>query len=178
MGPRGLRTALIGLNLLCVFLDASATVYNVGTSTMPNWMLPNGSVNYTEWAKGITLRVGDSLYFKYNPNLHNVISVNSTSFAACDTKNFLQVWDEGESTVLIQEPGMHYFTCEAPTHCQKSQAFSILALAALESPPQAAPSNSTAPAPKSSSVPALHQPVLLNSLMLCLTVLLLASIEL
>ncbi|KAL2641363.1 hypothetical protein R1flu_008950 [Riccia fluitans] len=177
MRRRGLSTALVALNLLCVFLGVSATVYNVGTSSLPNWMPPTGSVNYAEWAKNITLRVGDSLYFKYNPNSHNVMSVNSTSFANCDNENHLQEWDDGDTTVVIEAPGMYYFICGAPMHCQKNESFSINALPALESPPPAAPPNSTAPGTDSSSVAALRQPVVLNILILCFTMLIVSSLR-
>lgn len=173
METRATRTAIVALSVLLIFPGALASVYSVGGSSIGqlevNWVVPNGTLNYSNWASNFTIHVGDSLYFKYNPNYHNVVKVNSTMYALCDSSHYLQVWDTGDTTVFIQEPGMHYFICGAPTHCQKAQAFSILALPAVGPPPPPPGSNPGFISPPASAATDVH--VLRGILTLSLAVL-------
>lgn len=66
--------------------------------------------------------------FKYNPNTHNLLKVNSTAYAACNitqAAGTLQTWDNGDTTVILEEEGMHYFICGASGHCTLGQAFAL-----------------------------------------------------
>lgn len=66
--------------------------------------------------------------FQYNPNAHNVLKVNSTAFAACNSDRAagtLQSWDTGDTVVTLEQEGTHYFICGAVSHCALGQAFAV-----------------------------------------------------
>ncbi|CAM6100368.1 unnamed protein product [Calypogeia fissa] len=103
---------------------ATAESYTVGEDR--GWIVPNAGLNYTAWAENITSHVGDSLYFRYNPNAHNVLKVNESTYATCNiSAPYLQTWDTGDTTVILEEAGTQYFICGAPNHCVMGQALAV-----------------------------------------------------
>ncbi|XP_004237949.2 blue copper protein [Solanum lycopersicum] len=109
---------------MCCFVPSLAKVYTVGDSS--GWGL---GVDYTTWASGITLNVGDSLVFNY-PSGHTVDEVSSSDYSSCTTGNSITSDSSGATTIPLKTAGTHYFICGVMGHCSGGMKLAVTVAAA------------------------------------------------
>ncbi|KAG5612696.1 hypothetical protein H5410_023977 [Solanum commersonii] len=109
---------------MCCVVPSLAKVYTVGDSS--GWGL---GVDYTSWASGTTLNVGDSLAFNY-PSGHTVDEVSSSDYASCTTGNSITSDSSGATTIPLKTAGTHYFICSVMGHCGGGMKLAVTVAAA------------------------------------------------
>ncbi|KAL3371597.1 hypothetical protein AABB24_008239 [Solanum stoloniferum] len=109
---------------MCCVVPSLAKVYTVGDSS--GWGL---GVDYTTWASGTTLNVGDSLAFNY-PSGHSVDEVSSSDYASCTTGNSITSDNSGATTIPLKTAGTHYFICGVMGHCSGGMKLAVTVAAA------------------------------------------------
>ncbi|KAL3693077.1 hypothetical protein R1sor_006728 [Riccia sorocarpa] len=134
---------------LAAVSNIRAETFNVGGAI--NWTI-NPNFNYTVWAKNTSAMVGDSLLFTYNAESHDVKKVTAEQYATCDEKNYLELWNSGADTILLNSSGTWYFLCSKPQHCSLGQKLSI---DVASSRSKAASSPSPSPSSTASLLPSL-----------------------
>ncbi|XP_057474006.1 cucumber peeling cupredoxin-like [Actinidia eriantha] len=93
---------------------SAKTNHSVGGST--GWDLAS---DLRAWAAATTLYAGDNLVFRYGPS-HDVLEVNRSDFAACETINPIKAYRDGETVVPLEEGGTtRYFFCGRNDHCSR-----------------------------------------------------------
>ncbi|XP_042501939.1 basic blue protein-like [Macadamia integrifolia] len=94
---------LISINIAC------ATTYTVGDSSGWNF-------NVRDWPTGKTFTAGDTLVFKYNPLVHNVVKVDIEGYNNCEVPQGAKVFTSGNDSIAVSV-GHNYFICGFPGHC-------------------------------------------------------------
>ncbi|KAI5056376.1 hypothetical protein GOP47_0028194 [Adiantum capillus-veneris] len=98
--------------------------HQVGGS--PGWSLPSRSnVNYTEWASTQSFVVGDTLYFNYSSQYHNVVQVTKANYNACISTNPIEEWQDGATVITLNMTGTFYYICGVPGHCDQGQKVAV-----------------------------------------------------
>ncbi|KAI3526744.1 hypothetical protein L1887_06006 [Cichorium endivia] len=100
-------------------------VYNVGESD--GWKIPVNS-SYSNWASSKKFRVGDILWFHYDPASHNVVQVNRMGYRLCNISAPLKTYETGNDSFTIEGPGHYYFICSFPGHCRGGQKLDVRVL--------------------------------------------------
>ncbi|KAF0913317.1 hypothetical protein E2562_021967 [Oryza meyeriana var. granulata] len=112
--------ALVGLLVASCAAVAAATRYTVGDGE--GWTT---GVNYNNWANGKFFRQGDELVFNYQSRAHTVTEVSQSGFDSCNGNNALSNDDGGSTTIRLSYPGMHYFICTTPGHCNNGMKLAV-----------------------------------------------------
>ncbi|KAK9146681.1 hypothetical protein Sjap_006584 [Stephania japonica] len=121
-----------------------------------------GTTDYEKWASSQTFNVGDTLVFKYLPNIHNVMQVTQKDFESCNPPaKAIATYTSGKDTVILKTSGDFYFICGAPGHCDAGQKVHVKvgqgsassSSAPAMSPKSSSSSSSTPPPTSSSSAP-------------------------
>ncbi|RWR93425.1 early nodulin-like protein 1 [Cinnamomum micranthum f. kanehirae] len=102
--------AFHGLGLLVLLLlmqRAGATQFKVGGSS--GWTVPTDPTAYNQWAQKNRFRIGDSLLFVYPPGKDSVLHVKKDDYYNCNTKSFLDSYNDGKHFFHVQPIGAHYF---------------------------------------------------------------------
>lgn len=81
----------------------------------------------------------DPAEFNYPSKAHSVTEVSKSDYDACSGRNALRDDDNGNTMVLLDSPGWHYFICNVPGHCAAGMKLAILVSA---TPTGATPSGS------------------------------------
>ncbi|MCO5552431.1 hypothetical protein L7F22_005942 [Adiantum nelumboides] len=139
-----------------------AAQFEVGGTS--GWTLPSiGNVNYSDWAASQTFVVGDSLYFNYSREYHNVMVVTKSDYQACEASSPISTFDDGATIFQLDRSGTFYFLCGIPSHCTDGQKVEVkVRKHALSS--SIAPSTTTSqvgdivPSPVASSSPTTFPP--------------------
>ncbi|BBN04999.1 hypothetical protein MPTK1_3g09420 [Marchantia polymorpha subsp. ruderalis] len=140
MASTTFTTLLIALGVLAALSGGYGKDVIVGGDQQ--WTI-DPTFNYSEWAMQTTVAVGDNLIFKYNSTDHNVRSVTAAQYESCDTTSYIQQWETGDDSVVINSTSTYYFLCSKPGHCLY-QKFSIAVPAgSADSPPQAETPNAS-----------------------------------
>ncbi|CAA0812280.1 Cupredoxin superfamily protein [Striga hermonthica] len=108
-----------------------------------------GHVDYTEWARNRTFRLGDQIVFEYNPDFHNVMQVTHAEYRACNASSPISTFTTGNDTITINNPGHHFYVCGVTGHCQSGQKVDI------NVPINAAVTTAPPPSAVSSPVPSI-----------------------
>lgn len=68
--------------------------------------------------------------FKYMQELHNVVKVGTfDDFNQCTTTKVLSPeFADGDTSMLLDKPGVHYFICSIPGHCSDGMKIKVLAV--------------------------------------------------
>ncbi|GMJ10184.1 hypothetical protein like AT5G26330 [Hibiscus trionum] len=79
--------------LMIAFFGVSlGAVHKVGDST--GWT-SLGNIDYLKWASAKTFYVGDSLFFEYNPQFHNVMQVTHNDYQSCNGTSVVASYTTG-----------------------------------------------------------------------------------
>ncbi|XP_076906244.1 blue copper protein 1a-like [Bidens hawaiensis] len=117
------------------------------------WTIPTGSA-YTTWASQQTFVVGDTLFFNFTTDVHDVAEVSQAAYGPCTTTNPISITTTGPATVTLTAPGTHYYICTFGTHCQIGQKLAINVSAAPTTPPPAStPTTPPTPTPTPTPTP-------------------------
>ncbi|KAL5860241.1 hypothetical protein ACOSQ4_001537 [Xanthoceras sorbifolium] len=82
------------------------------------------NVNYNKWALSKSFKVGDTLLFEYNPQIHNVMQVNRRDFLSCrPTDPMISSYSTGKDLISLNAPGYYYFV--GANHCEDGLKFEI-----------------------------------------------------
>ncbi|KAJ0258567.1 Uclacyanin-2 [Hirschfeldia incana] len=136
------------LLVLAIVPAAIAETYTVGDAQQ--W---DSNVDYTEWAKGKTFRVGDILEFKYGAS-HSVDVTTKAGYDNCDSSVATENHSDGDTKIELKTVGAKYYICPTPGHCQSGMKLTVTVVAASTGTPEApTPPSSTpgAPTPPSST---------------------------
>lgn len=90
------------------------------------WTLPAiANVNYTDWSASQVFVVGDTLYFNYSKEYHNVMEVKKTDYERCEASNPISTFDDGATFITLDRSGTFYFLCGVPSHCTDGQKVAV-----------------------------------------------------
>ncbi|KAL4391365.1 hypothetical protein HN51_012505 [Arachis hypogaea] len=115
-----ISTMISYLTLECV---SSKTTHIVGDRV--GWASPGYNGFYENWSKNVTFNVGDVLLFQYNPGLSTVVHVNKDDYDHCTTRNVMQTYFRGNSSITLDHPGEYFFFCSVGKHCEAGQKLQI-----------------------------------------------------
>ncbi|KNA22266.1 hypothetical protein SOVF_035620 [Spinacia oleracea] len=126
--PKVVMLMLIMSAILKFRCASSAVNHVVGDSS--GWDL---SSNISLWSASTTFYVNDSLVFNYTPD-HDVIEVVSSDFATCRITSPVSSYDDvnGQTVILLSQPGSRYFICGRPRHCSMGLKLSVQVLYQLD----------------------------------------------
>eukprot|EP00250_Pteridium_aquilinum_P005154 c15292_g1_i1 orf=263-856(+) len=140
---------------LMVGYGAQAAQLQVGGPA--GWTLPSiANVNYTDWSASQTFVVGDTLYFNYSKEYHNVMVVKKVDYEGCEASSPISTFDDGATLITLDRSGTFYFLCGVPEHCADGQKVAVrvrkhvhLSSSPTTSPQQSiiSPSPTTSPSP-------------------------------
>ncbi|XP_039062062.1 basic blue protein-like [Hibiscus syriacus] len=106
------------LILLVVFSETiNAATYTVGGSDC--W-----TFNMATWPQGKHFRAGDTLLFKYDQTIHNVVAVNRGGYQRCITPAGAKVHKTGKDEVKLRK-GLNFFICNVTGHCESGMKIAI-----------------------------------------------------
>ncbi|BBN03183.1 hypothetical protein MPTK1_2g21460 [Marchantia polymorpha subsp. ruderalis] len=109
--------------LVCVMVlseRAAAATLNVGG--LKGWNL---GVDYKSWAATTRVKPTDSLFFKYDPRLHNVMVVSKADYDTCKTSAPWSKHTSGKDTIKFTKPGTYYLICGVGTHCKAGMKVAV-----------------------------------------------------
>ncbi|CAH8301631.1 unnamed protein product [Eruca vesicaria subsp. sativa] len=140
------------LLVLAIVPAAMAVNHTVGGAE--EW---SSGVDYTDWVKGKTFRVGDILEFKYGSS-HAVDVTTKAGYDNCDTSESTANHFDGDTKIELKTAGTKYYICPTPGHCQNGMKLTVTVVAA--SPATPTPPSSTPGTPPSTpgSPPAAGTP--------------------
>ncbi|KHN39240.1 Early nodulin-like protein 1 [Glycine soja] len=85
----------------------------------------------------------------------SVMSVEKWNYFHCDSNSPIDIFDDGNSTVILEGPGVFYFISGTEDHCQNSEKLIVEVMSPHSipnsPPPQAQGFSSLAPSPSHSS---------------------------
>ncbi|CAJ1951107.1 unnamed protein product [Sphenostylis stenocarpa] len=115
---------------------------------------PNDTAFYNQWASINRFQVGDSLVFEYQND--SVVIVERWEYFHCDSTSPINMFDDGNSTVILDSPGMFYFISGTEDRCQKGEKLIVEVMSPhpiTKSPPSIAsiPPQAFPPSPPSHS---------------------------
>ncbi|KAI5070446.1 hypothetical protein GOP47_0014789 [Adiantum capillus-veneris] len=139
---RGSAHAALLLALACLHEAAYGATHTVGGSR--GWDL---GVDYTNWAAGVTFKVGDVLFFPYTQTVHNVVVVNKAGYDACSDANAITTLSAGNDNVTLTTAGTHYYLCSVVGHCSGGMKLTVMVAAAAAAAPASTPTGATALSP-------------------------------
>ncbi|CAK9310397.1 unnamed protein product [Citrullus colocynthis] len=115
---------------------------------------PGGAAFYVNWTAGKTFAVGDSLVFNFQTDVHDVERVPKRSFDICsDDDEIGDTIESGPATIVLKEPGEHYYISTENQDCQLGQKLAINVTAtrsngpvtSISAPPTSGPTSGPTP---------------------------------
>ncbi|KAI4321346.1 hypothetical protein MLD38_034740 [Melastoma candidum] len=91
-----MAVTMAALTMVALLRGAEATRFIVGGNM--GWTT---NVNYTVWAQDKHFYNGDWLFFVYDRNQMNVLEVNSTDYASCNSDNPITNWTRGAGRDVV-----------------------------------------------------------------------------
>ncbi|RZS19660.1 hypothetical protein BHM03_00052117 [Ensete ventricosum] len=143
-----------GLVLACVAVMiamAGATQFRVGGSK--GWSVPDpDAMSYNQWAQR------NRFLFVYPPDKDSVLQVGKEAYDACNTKAYVEKYDDGNTVVTFNRSGPFYFISGVEDNCLRNESVVVVVMADRSNPspspstpvasePNPSPSPSTASAP-------------------------------
>ncbi|BBN02383.1 hypothetical protein MPTK1_2g14890 [Marchantia polymorpha subsp. ruderalis] len=119
-GRNSASTLAAALVLLVLVDCALAATVNVGGSS--GWTL---GYNYKTWASTAKVRPYDSLFFKYDPRLHNAMVVSKADYDSCKTTSPWAKHASGKDYIKFTKSGTYYIICGVGTHCKAGMKVAV-----------------------------------------------------
>ncbi|KAI4341486.1 hypothetical protein MLD38_026205 [Melastoma candidum] len=136
--------------LLLAFLNVFAAVrclqFQVGGED--GWVVPksrNDKDMYNDWASDNRFKIDDTLHFKYQKD--SVLAVTEEEYDKCKSSHPMFFSNNGDTTFVLDRPGLFYFISGVSGHCERGQRMIIKVLDINSSslpPSSSASQNSTA----------------------------------
>ncbi|EPS62308.1 hypothetical protein M569_12482 [Genlisea aurea] len=134
--------SLVLLTVAVFIVAAAAEEFEVGGEL--GWRNPPAGRNevYAQWASGKRFRVGDSLRFKYGSN-DSVEAVDKVGYYHCNSSSPISVYTDGDTVVVLGQPGPAYFASGDEGHCQNGQRLLVEVMGdrRMHIPPAPSPSS-------------------------------------
>ncbi|KAL2622496.1 hypothetical protein R1flu_002701 [Riccia fluitans] len=111
-GGASTRAASLLLLVMISVYGAAATEFPVGGTL--GWRL---GVDYSDWAKSVTISKGDTLSFEYPAGAHNALLVSADDYANCDGSNALVYMSSGNDKFTVSDVGTYHFICGFEEPC-------------------------------------------------------------
>ncbi|KAJ4884825.1 early nodulin-like protein 7 [Raphanus sativus] len=118
-------TSLLMIILLCiqcavmVASEGGPRVFKVGDEFQWKVPLQNDTSVYSRWASTNRFHIGDSLSFVYDKD--SVMEVEKEGFYHCNASDPITAFDNGNSTFILDRPGLFYFISGSDSHCTSGQ---------------------------------------------------------
>ncbi|KZV21172.1 hypothetical protein F511_24736 [Dorcoceras hygrometricum] len=96
---------------------AEAATYVVGDTGGWNFFVSG-------WPQGKRFVAGDVLVFNYNPNFHNLVTVDGAGYKGCTTPPGAKVYQSGRDRIRLVK-GQNYFICSIPGHCDAQMKIAV-----------------------------------------------------
>ncbi|KAL1216469.1 Early nodulin-like protein 7 [Cardamine amara subsp. amara] len=153
-------------------------VFKVGDEF--GWRVPlqNDTMVYSHWASTNRFHIGDSLSFVYEKD--SVMEVDKWGFYHCNGSDPIIAFDNGNSTLNLDRPGLFYFISGSNGHCTSGQRLivevmhihhqdhhDIASMPPSMSPLSASPSTSPSTSAASSLLPAPFAAIILLAIFSC-----------
>ncbi|KAJ8442149.1 hypothetical protein Cgig2_015490 [Carnegiea gigantea] len=115
-----------------LFLHGTSIEFEVGDGK--GWEVPPSKDPhlYNEWAQKNRFVVNDTLHFSYKKD--SVMVVTDTEYNKCESPRPLFFDKDGDTTFLLDRPGLFYFMSGVSGHCERGQKM-IVKVLDVESPP-------------------------------------------
>ncbi|KAK1434685.1 hypothetical protein QVD17_00434 [Tagetes erecta] len=104
-------------------LQCSATGHVVGDND--GWRNPRYPEFYAEWASLHTFNVGDTLYFNFVNETHDVAEVPQEAYDKCHTKDAKIIIKSGPGAVNLTNTGAHHYISTHKGDCETHQKVAI-----------------------------------------------------
>ncbi|XP_068640813.1 early nodulin-like protein 5 [Aristolochia californica] len=91
---------------------------------------------YNKWASDNRFQIGDTVVFKYKED--SVMAVSEEGYDNCNAANPIHYYNDGDTTVTLDDAGFFYFISGLSSHCDKGQKMIIKVLAHAK-PPEGSP---------------------------------------
>ncbi|KAA8534601.1 hypothetical protein F0562_032140 [Nyssa sinensis] len=153
---RFFKSAIV-LVLMVTLLDRSFGVqYMVGDSV---WSIPPIPDFYANWSSSLSFQIGDTLFFDFDSELHNVMQVSRREFDTCTASHPYKAFTVGPVIVPLIEQGVFYFICSVSKYCALGQKLAVTVhQRSPNSAPTSLPSPSSVPISQSSVLPDHRSP--------------------
>ncbi|EOA34306.1 hypothetical protein CARUB_v10021823mg [Capsella rubella] len=121
--PRSTTCNLLIMLCICAVVVAMAAegprLFKVGDEF--GWRVPlhNDTDVYSHWASSNRFHIGDSLSFVYDKD--SVMEVDKWGFYHCNSSDPITAFDNGNSTLSLDRPGLFYFISGSNEHCTSGQ---------------------------------------------------------
>ncbi|KAK8587850.1 hypothetical protein V6N13_086817 [Hibiscus sabdariffa] len=148
------------LLLLLVAPAAYAVQHTVGDSS--GW---TETVDYSDWVRGKTFTVGDTLVFNYDGS-HRVDEVTESDYTNCETANAIDSHSDGNTVITLSKAGTMYFICPVLGHCSSGMKLAVHVVAASGTSPTAPSTRSGSSTPSGATAVVNNGSVLGFSLVL------------
>ncbi|XP_010473028.1 PREDICTED: mavicyanin-like [Camelina sativa] len=159
-------TNLIMLCICAVVLSVGMAadgprVFKVGDDFGWRVPLPNDTAVYSRWASSNRFHIGDSLSFVYDKD--SVMEVDKWGFYHCNSSDPITAFDNGNSTLDLDRPGLFYFISGSNEHCTSGQRLIVEVMhihhhhhAGTASMPPSMSPLSASPSASASALPSFH----------------------
>ncbi|PKA46189.1 Umecyanin [Apostasia shenzhenica] len=89
------------------------------------WSIPPSTDFYLIWSRNRSFTAGDSLVFRFDTGLSNVVQVSRREYESCSAQNPFRSFEVGPAIVSLMEEGVYYFTCTFGNYCFLGQKLSV-----------------------------------------------------
>ncbi|KAL8254868.1 hypothetical protein R6Q59_033089 [Mikania micrantha] len=89
------------------------------------WSHPRYPEFYAEWASLHTFNVGDTLYFNFSKETHDVAEVPQAAYDQCHTKGANIILKSGPGTVRLTGSGAYHYISTHKGDCDMHQKLAI-----------------------------------------------------
>ncbi|OAY81443.1 Blue copper protein [Ananas comosus] len=107
------------------------------------WSIPLAADLYGNWAHNISFEVGDTLVFRFEMGLYDVVEVSQSEFEHCTAEKPFRAFLVGPAELHLDEGGMRYFICSVGNYCFLGMKLPV-SVQSLQPPP---PGGSSSPIP-------------------------------
>lgn len=123
-----LSSSVVAVLFFLLLSFTEARDHLVGGKT-DSWKIPSSeSDSLNRWAEKSRFLVGDSLVWKYDGKKDSVLEVSKRDYVTCNTSSPISVHNDGDTKIVLEHSGAHYFISGAKGHCEQGQKLIVVTL--------------------------------------------------
>ncbi|KAK9690212.1 hypothetical protein RND81_09G112300 [Saponaria officinalis] len=129
----------IVFSLMINFENGVMAFKEVKVGGVHGWSVPpaNDTQFYDNWAATKRFHVGDSLLFEYKND--TVLVVDKYGYYHCDLSKATSTFNDGNTTIKLEHPGLAYFISGSFDHCAVGQRLQLVVMSPHAPQPVASP---------------------------------------